>query len=50
MCVYWGWGALVLGGGGEELSISLYYCFLKSVVIYPIERRLLQATGKCAFD
>lgn len=47
MCVYWGWGAL---GEGGELSISLYYCFLKSVVIDPIERRLLQATRKCAFD
>lgn len=48
VCVYIGGG--VRWGRGGELSISLYYCFLKSVVIDPIERRLLQATRKCVFD
>lgn len=51
MCVYVGGGAGVcMRVCRGELSISLHYCFLKSLVIHYIERHLLQGTGKCAFD
>lgn len=36
--------------GGGELSISLHYCFFKTLVIHHLGRHLLQRTENSAFD
>lgn len=47
VCVCVRWGGVKKEG---DLSISLHYCFLKSLVIHHLGRHLLQRTEKCAFD